>query len=96
MTALRVTVCGLLVALLVGPLLAFAGGDVAHDDWNKHPRHGGQNHVDPHRLPWKSMPGTTTRALSPFIGTPLGWVAMTATTFVPSIASPPPFVPPRV
>ena len=95
MTALRVTVCGLLVVLLVGPLLAFAAGDVAHDLWNKRPRHDGRYHVDLHRLACKTMPGITTPAPPRLLGTVLGWVAMTSWVFAPSTVSRPPFVPPR-
>lgn len=96
MTLLRLVVGGLVVFLVLTPCLGFAAGDVAPQFWNKHPRHAKASHTDSSPVSWRTIPGVLVPFSPPVVLGQAGPVTACDVVVAPSVASRPPFVPPRV
>lgn len=96
MTLLRLAVCALVIFLVLTPCLGFAAGDLALDHWNKHPRHAKASRTDSSPMSWKTIPGVLAYVLPPIVLGMAGPAAVGDVAAASSLASRPPFVPPRI
>ena len=94
MTGLRLVVGVLVVALVVAPCLGFAGGNVALHHLTKHPGPAKTSRTGS-SASWKTTPGVLAYGSPAIVLGIAGPVPVRDVVDAPSLASRPPFVPPR-
>lgn len=94
MTPRRLTLYGLILALVIVPVLGFAAGDAALSIWNKHPRHA-SGQTDVTHFVWKTIPGVSAPHAPILLVSSIERLVTEMAARLISAISSPPFVPPR-